>query len=308
MRSVFLVIVILVNANLLAQTVKEDRILLNNGSLFKGKIIDSTDLAIRIECYDLNIYAINKKDIKERTQGLADLNYKLNFDSVLVAEKATAYFTKGFKKNVALHYAINISGKSNSINSKMLAFDLGYRFNRSILIGVHTGVQLIENNNRSWFRPVIDGINVDNLYNLYDNAAGYKGRISVPFCLNIEQTLFLGKISSVFNFNIGYDINLTKVKTVKTDWFVNFESAYHKENVQWKNGFIINPELKFVKMLNSKLAFLTSFGFIRNKAPVKHLAITNRYNAYAFSPLLFSGVTTNNLIYNFIYIKAGIAF
>lgn len=310
MRSVFLVLILFIKVNLLAQTIQEDRILLNNGSSFKGKIIDSTDTAIRIECYDLNIYAISKNEIKERTKGPANLNYKLIFDSILVAEKANdnPYFNKGFKINAALNYGINITDKINTMNSKTLTLNLGYRLNKSLLFGLQTGVHTIANNKKGLLRPNEDELIEENISDA-EKTKGFAGRISVPLCLNIEQTLFVGNFSSLLSFNLGYDINLTK-KYLITNELTNGSVVYGTllEGIQWGIGFIFNPELKLMKKLNSKINLFTSFGYMRNQVSFKYKSLFNWFWNSSVTALDLSSEPKKYVVYGFVYIKAGIAF
>jgi hypothetical protein len=62
-------VVILIPGFGIAQSIVEDVIYLNNGSIYRGKIIDSTQVTtLKIESYDRNIYVINRVDIRECTK------------------------------------------------------------------------------------------------------------------------------------------------------------------------------------------------------------------------------------------------
>lgn len=194
-----------------AQSLEEDILILKDGSIYRGKIIDSTHAnKIKIECYDRNIYAINKLDIEEIKKQPADLNHSL----YLFKNKNSfnhfdiPYFNKGFKLSIETLYGLNISkGTSNNFNYSALLISAGYRFHKGLFWGLQSGINMLSHLKKM---KVENQDMTDLFYFTKLNTDVLPMRISTPLLFNIQQTLYYDKISSLLALNVGYDLNLKR--------------------------------------------------------------------------------------------------
>ncbi len=87
--KIFLFFLLLHSLNAFNQTIIEDVVYLNNGSIYRGKIIDSAKVStIKIESYDHNVYVINRNEIKTLSKETADINQRyINSSGKTIKEK-----------------------------------------------------------------------------------------------------------------------------------------------------------------------------------------------------------------------------
>ncbi|MFN4235220.1 MAG: hypothetical protein ACK4IK_10490 [Bacteroidia bacterium] len=310
MKKYFVIIILtFISLKTIAQGIEEDIIILTNGSLYRGKIIDSTQIdRIKIECYDRNIYVFNRTEISEIKKGPADLKYSISKIRLIKENNKviSAYFKKGFKFSVETLYGYNFS-KTNSNNFNYAAFLIssGYRINNGMYIGIQSGINYLGLFKKSNSYQV-EGI--PNLYfYLYDfNRNLFPARISIPILFNVQQTLLLDKMSSVFSLSFGYDYNITSNQTkiyTDTRYLATTET---KQIFKWSNSLILNPEIKNIIAISDKINFLASIGFLQNNIDfdIEHTITINYYTT--------SNSSSNNIRdtfrYRFLYLKLGIGF
>lgn len=290
-----------------AQSIEEDILILKDGSIYRGKIIDSTHAdKIKMECYDRNIYVINKLDIEEIKKQPADLNYSLNrFKSKnSINQLDIPYFNKGFKLSIETLYGLNISkGTSNNFNYSALLISAGYRFHKGLFWGLQSGINMLSHLKKM----KVENQNMPDLfYFTRINTDVLPMRISTPLLFSIQQTLYYEKISSILALNLGYDLNLKR----------NYTKTYHEtqyiakytitQNFNWNNSLFFNPEIKNIINLSKKLNLLASAGYVINNISFN---IDQLYTIY-FNNLSYSTTNTfrSTLQYRFIYLKIGLGF
>jgi hypothetical protein len=299
--------------NAFNQTIIEDVIYLNNGGIYRGKIIDSVQvLTIKIESYDHNVYVINRNEIKTLSKETIDINQRyINSSNKTLKEKLPElnYFKKRIRFNTSINYGVNVNEVFYKINLLSFQIEALYNINKGVGLGIQTGFRTIFNRNRELFLPLLGSTVNYNLYNLSKDDIGnrFEGRMSLPVCLSYDQMLVSGKISTIFHLSLGIDLNLTKP-------IRNFEESnnanyywYTKSDFYWKNGIVINPEIRFATKLYKKWVIIPALGFVKNN--IHYRFVTEEYSS---SPYYTSPVNQNEALgiinYNFLYLKLIIGF
>ncbi len=291
-----------------AQTIEEDILILKDGSLYRGKIIDSTQAAkIKIECYDRNIYVFNRTDISEIKKGPADLNFSLQRFryNKKNADLHLPYFEKGFKLNFEAQIGRNISeNTSYKAENISLLLNSGYRFNKTFFIGIKSGIRRINN---LTINTNIQDPNVAPNYLLINynwvNRNIVPSKNSIPILLNLEQTFTYDKISSILSLNFGYDYNITNTFENTIDIT---SSRKIVENFNWHNSYLINPEINLTYSISKTLYFINAIGYTYQKAGFD---ITQTF--YLDFPNTEPNIRRNHsdaFTFQFVYLKIGVGF
>ena len=312
--KIFLFFLLLHSLNAFNQTITEDVIFLNSGSVYRGKIIDSAQVSIiKIESYDHNVYVINRNEIKTLSKETIDINQRyINSSNKTPKEKLPElnYFKKRIRFNTSINYGINVNEDVNKINLLSFQVEALYNINKGVGLGIQTGLRTIFNHNRELFLPLSGSTNDYDPYNLRKDDIGnrFEGRMSLPVCLSYDQMLVPGKISTIFHLSLGYDVNLTKPISSFTEYNRNGYYQSSKRVFYWRNGIVINPEIRFVTQMNKKFVFMPSIGFIRNK--IQYRFVTEEYSSSIWSnnPQSSTDESLGNINYNFLYLKLIIGF
>jgi hypothetical protein len=310
--KMFLFFFLAIFFNAFSQTINEDVVYLNNGSLYRGKIIDSAQVStIKIECYDHNVYVINRSEIKKLAKETIDVKQRfLDSPGIAIQQNLPElnYFKKRVRFNTSVNYGANINGDFNQVNSMCFKVEVLYNLNNWVGVGIQTGFNSIFNRKRELLLPLLGKNNFD-FYGLSKNDIGnrFEGRISLPLCLSYEQIIIAAKISTIFHLSLGYDINLTKPLNnyiEKND--INY-FWYYKRDFFWRNGIIINPEIRFATRLYKQFLLIPAVGFTRNI--IRYRFIKEEFNSSIWYTSPATQVeSTGNVNYNFLYLKLAIGF
>lgn len=291
-----------------AQTIEDDILILKDGSLYRGKIIDSTHAEkIKIECYDRNIYVFNRTDISEIKKGPADLNFTLQRFryNKKNADLHLPYFDNGFKIAFETLYGLNISkANSNNFNYSALLVSLGYRYNKGAYIGLLSGINYLS----LFKKPITNNESIPDLYFYISslNKNVFPKRLSIPIILNYQQTIFFDKISSVLSLNFGYDYNITssQIKSFEDTRYIAITNT--RQIFKWSNSLILYPEIKNIIPLSKKTSLLASFGIMQNNIDFEiEQSTTINYNNTTYT---YTNMLSDSFRYRFIYLKFGVGF
>ena len=310
--KLFLFFLLLHSLNAFNQTITEDVIYMNNGSIYRGKIIDSTQVStIKIESYDHNVYVITLNDIKKLSKETIDINQRyINSAGKTPKEKLPElnYFKKRIRFNTSINYGANYNGDFNQVNILSLNVEALYNINRGVGLGIQTGFTAIYNDTRALLLPISsnssyrpDKLSKDDIGNRFE------GRMSIPVCLIYDQMLFEGKISTIFHLSMGYDLNLTKPVNNLKESNNLYYYWYDKNDFYWRNGIIINPEIRFVTRLYKKCVIIPALGLIRNNVRYRFISEEFSSSPYYTSPAS-QKESSGNINYNFLYLKLIVGF
>jgi hypothetical protein len=311
--KVFLLFLLSISLNAFNQTIKEDVVYLNNGSIYRGKIIDSAQVStIKIESYDHNVYVINRGDIKTLAKETIDINQRYNnLSAKKTKEKLPElnYFKKRIRFNTSINYGSNYNGSFTKVNSLSLNVEALYHINKGVGLGIQTGFTAIYNDTRALLLPISSNSNYQlNELSKDDIGNRFEGRLSLPVCLSYDQMLVPSKISTIFHLSLGYDVNLTKPISSFTEYNSNGYYQSNKSDFYWRNGIVINPEIRFVTQLNKKFVIIPSIGFIRHN--IQYRFVNEEYSSSIWSnnPQSSTDELLGNINYNFLYLKLIIGF
>lgn len=302
-------VVFLIPGSGIAQTIMEDVVFLNNGSIYRGKIIDSTQVTtLKIECYDRNIYVINRVDIRECTKNKVDFEDR-ELTLLSTTRRDTVlhqYLKKQIKFNIGFAYGLNVKGDNFELNTKRLSFSVLYNINKRNAIGLQTGVIIIQNSQYSSLLTE----DVKNQINAYffeieeeaQSANNIVGRLSLPVSVCYENVFHFNRLSTIFHIGVGYDFNLSKPISIEKENFISYyENSKTNVRFEWRNGLIINPEFGLAIRMNSKMLLMPSLGYMWNKF------------SYVYTRNVFLGsnitvIEKNNVSSNFCYLKLALGF
>jgi hypothetical protein len=300
--------------NAFSQTINEDVVYLNNGSLYRGKIIDSTQVStVKIECYDHNVFVINRSEIKKLTKEAIDVNQRF-IDSQGIAIQQNLpelnYFKKRIRFNASVNYGVNINGDFNRLNTFSFKVEALYNLSKRVGLGIQTGFNTISNSNSELLLPLSDPTDSYNPFGLSKDNIGkrFLGRMSLPVCLSYDQLLFAAKINTILHLSLGYDINLTKPISSFTEYNNNGYYQTYKRDFYWRNGIVINPEIRFVTQLYKKFVFMPAIGFIKNNIQYRFVEEEYRSSIWSNNPQSNKDESSGNFNYNFLYLKLAIGF
>ncbi len=183
-----------------------------------------------------------------------------------------------------------------------------YHINKGVGLGIQTGFTAIYNDTRALLLPIssnssykLDELSKDDIGNRFE------GRLSLPVCLSYDQMLFSGKISTIFHLSMGYDLNLTKPVNNFREGNNLYYYWYDKNDFYWRNGIIINPEIRFVTHLYKKCVIIPALGLIRNN--IRYSFISEEYSSSVYSaPQVSQKDSSGNINYNFLYLKLIVGF
>jgi hypothetical protein len=224
----------------------EDVVYLKNGSIIRGVIVEQVpNQSIKVQTKDRNVFVFKYDEIEKMTrENLPTESY--------VNELNDAEFKKsGFINITEINFCPGVGNVEfnnyqykNSDNSFGLKTVNGYQINEHFSIGI--------------------GIGIDK----------YKEATLLPITFDARATILKGKISPVFNANVGYSVGLNDIK----------------------GGLIINPSIGIKTYISKNTAYLFNVGY---KLQSQEYFIYDYYSGFYVSKTVNFGFLTINTGFSF---------